>query len=167
MSSSSHPSTPPSKKQRQVAPEPQSAPPAHGTAPPAPIVPQAATKAPALKVPAPKPIPPKMPEPMPMLPKVPEPKPMMPPLSSTTVAMPQSIDAIIRYMDSIEPGAQYFERQADTRNGCSKTRKKLRAFADKHPSHPAVSFWVATDKWEPPSEFALAEIVKLLKTMIK
>ena len=53
--------------------------------------------------------------------------------------MPSSIDDIIKYMDRVEPGKHYFDKQKDSRDGCSKTRKKLRTFADKNPTHPAVS----------------------------
>ena len=81
--------------------------------------------------------------------------------------MPDSIDAIIRYMDRIEPGKGYFQKQADNRDGCSKTRKKLRSFADKNPTHPGVAFWVNTSKWAPPNQTALDACVALLKTMIK
>ena len=84
-------------------------------------------------------------------------------------AVPQamsSIDEIIRWMDHLEPGKRYFDRQKDSRDGCSKTRKKLRVHAGKHPEDPAVCFWVQTGSWRPPNAEALAAIVALLKTMI-
>lgn len=78
-----------------------------------------------------------------------------------------SIDAILRYMDRLEPGKHYFDRQKDSRGGCSKTRKKLRTFAEKNPSHQAVAHWVATSSWVPPNEGSLHAIVVLLKTLNK
>ena len=107
--------------------------------------------------------------------RVPEPK-LAPPLVSESKSlapgpverdMPDSVDAIIHYMDRIEPGKGYFQKQVDNRDGCSKTRKKLRTFADKNPTHPGVAFWVNTSKWAPPNQTALDACVVLLKTMIK
>jgi len=89
------------------------------------------------------------------------------PTQHVTGGMPDSIDAIIRYMDRIEPGKSYFRRQADSRDGCSKTRKKLRAHADKHPTDPAIAFWKQSGDWKPPDQGSLDAIVALLKTMIK
>ena len=80
--------------------------------------------------------------------------------------IPKSIDAILRYMDELEPTKKYFERQKDSRNGCSKTRKKLRKFADENPGHPAVVHYKETNKWQPPNECALHEIIGLLKQII-
>ena len=80
--------------------------------------------------------------------------------------LPTSIEGIIRYMDSIEPGQKYFRRQADSRNGCSKTRKKLRRHAKQFPDDPAVSFYVSTQKWAPPDRDSLDAIVELLKDII-
>ena len=80
--------------------------------------------------------------------------------------LPSTIDGIIRHMDRLEPGKRYFERQKDSRDGCSKTRKKLRDFANKRPDHPGVRFWVASNSWAPPDVASLEAVMSLLKTMI-
>jgi len=72
-----------------------------------------------------------------------------------------------RREQKIHPGQDYFERQADSRNGCSKTRGKLRKFAKKNPDHPAVKHWIATSKWQPPDKATLHAMMELIKTMIK
>jgi hypothetical protein len=82
-------------------------------------------------------------------------------------ALPKSIDAIIRYMDHLEPDQGYFERQADSRDGCSKTRSKLRIFANKNPNHPAVSHWKTSGSWTPPNKATLDSMIQLLKEMIR
>jgi hypothetical protein len=81
--------------------------------------------------------------------------------------MPASIDEIIRYMDHLEPGLHYFERQKDSRNACSKTRGKLRKYAHQHPDDPAVRHWVESNNWQPPDQKALNALVGLIKTLIK
>lgn len=81
--------------------------------------------------------------------------------------LPSSIDGIIRLMDKLEPDQGYFDRQADSRGGCSGTRGKLRKFARKNPGHAAVRHWVETSSWQPPNETAFRALVELLKTMIK
>jgi hypothetical protein len=80
--------------------------------------------------------------------------------------LPKSIDEIIRYMDHLEPDQGYFERQADSRDGCSKTRSKLRIFANKNPTHPAVSHWKRSGSWTPPNKATLDSMIQLLKEMI-
>jgi hypothetical protein len=80
---------------------------------------------------------------------------------------PTSITAIIQYMDVLEPGKQYFQRQQDSRGECSRTRKKLRTFARANPEHPAVKHWTRTQSWTPPDQAALGATIRLLKTMIK
>jgi hypothetical protein len=80
---------------------------------------------------------------------------------------PTSITAIIRYMDVLEPGKHYHQRQQDSRGECSRTRVKLRKFGRSHPDHPAISFWIRTGSWTPPDEAALGATIRLLKTMIK
>ena len=87
---------------------------------------------------------------------------------------PGTIDKITSQLEAgkivrkhrIEPGKGYFARQADSRGGCSKTRKKLRAHAGKYPTDPAVSFWVKTDSWEPPDKAHLDAVMALLKKLI-
>jgi hypothetical protein len=81
--------------------------------------------------------------------------------------LPKSIDAIIRFMDRIEPGNNYFKRQQDSRAGCSGTRGKLRKFARRNPSHPAVVHWVEREKWEPPDPKSLMALMELIKKMIR
>ena len=81
--------------------------------------------------------------------------------------MPSSIDEIIHYMDELEPDQDYYERQQDSRGGCSGTRGKLRKFAKKEPDHPAVNHWVETKQWEPPNAASLHALIELIKTMIK
>lgn len=80
----------------------------------------------------------------------------------------ESIDAIIRFMDKIEPEKKYFERQMDNRNGCSKIRGKLRKFARKkeNKNNDAVVFWLDTNKWHPRNTEELRAIVQLLTNMI-
>ena len=80
--------------------------------------------------------------------------------------LPKSIDDIIRYMDRLEPDQGYFERQADSRDGCSKTRRKLRIFADKNMTHPAVSHRKRSGSWTPPNKATLDSMIQLLKEMI-
>lgn len=87
--------------------------------------------------------------------------------SSIEEELPTSIDAIIRYMDTIEPGANYHRLQQDSRGGCSGTRGKLRKFARKKPEHPAVRHWIETSNWAPPNKETLNAMIDLLKTMIK
>jgi hypothetical protein len=82
-------------------------------------------------------------------------------------SIPRTLDDIIRLMDNMEPGRYYFDRQKDSRNGCSKTRKKLREYARKHEKDPAVKHWVETGKWEPPTEAALHALMDLIKTFVK
>jgi len=81
--------------------------------------------------------------------------------------MPKSITAIIHYMDELEPDEDYYRRQADNRGECSKIRKKLRKFAKKNPSHPAIKYYVETKDWQPPDEATLNALIDLIKTMIK
>jgi len=91
----------------------------------------------------------------------------------TSSVLPQSIDEVIRYMDERAPLARYYERQADSAGGCSRTRSKLRAHAKLHPNDPAVAFWVAAGggggrvvPWMPPDAHSLEALVNLLKQII-
>ncbi|CAB9514421.1 expressed unknown protein [Seminavis robusta] len=79
---------------------------------------------------------------------------------------PDSIPKVIRLMDQLEPGMNYYERQADNRGECSKIRKKLRDFAQKEPDHPGIAHWVETKKWKPPNLESLRALIELLKTKI-
>jgi len=69
-------------------------------------------------------------------------------------------------MDELEPGQEYYNRQADSRGGCSGTRGKLRKFAKKNPDHPAVRHWVETNSWRSPDAATLFCLIDLIKTMI-
>ena len=80
--------------------------------------------------------------------------------------IPPSITALVRLLDKLEPGKKYFERQADSRDECSKLRGKLRKFARANPKHPAVTHWVKTRNWEPPDRKTLAALMDLVKEMI-
>ena len=86
---------------------------------------------------------------------------------------PKSVTAIVKYMDELEPTKKYYARQKDTRNECSKTRKKMRDFARTNPTHPAVAHWVESGKvqkigdWQPPDQETLNHMIALIKTMIK
>jgi len=83
---------------------------------------------------------------------------------------PKTLDAIVHLMDEMEPevaimtGKGYFEKQADNRGGCSKTRGKLRKLARAHPDHPAVRHWMETGKWQPPNAATLRAMMDLIKT---
>ena len=81
--------------------------------------------------------------------------------------LPKTLEDIIKHMDELEPDKNYYERQADARNKCSKTQKKLRDFANKNPDHEAIRHWVDTKKWQPPDEETLTALMELIKTMIK
>jgi hypothetical protein len=87
-----------------------------------------------------------------------------------TNSLPDSIDEIIRYMDKNYPAKpgyhSYFVSQQDSREGCSKTRKKLRDYARKNPQDPAISHYVRNNKWNPPDQATLDLMVNLLKRMI-
>jgi hypothetical protein len=71
--------------------------------------------------------------------------------------MPRSIDGIIHFMDEQEPDQGYYERQQDNRGGCSGIRGKIRKYAKKNPSHPAVKHWIETKRWEPPDAVSLLD----------
>jgi hypothetical protein len=82
--------------------------------------------------------------------------------------LPGSIDKIIKLMDTLEPGQDYYERQQDNRGGCSGTRGKLRKFAKKeeNENHPATRHYLATNNWQPPDVETLLALFDLLKTKI-
>ena len=81
--------------------------------------------------------------------------------------IPATIDGIIRYMDKLEPGEYYYDRQKDRRGGCSNTRGKLRNWANLNPTNIAVMHYVETRKWQPPNEEVLLAMVNELKNLIK
>ena len=81
-------------------------------------------------------------------------------------AMPQGIDGILRWMGQ-QDGKKYLEKQADSRGGCSKTRNKLRKYAEENHGHSAVIFYQQTSKWHPRNEEELNAIVSLLKNGCK
>jgi len=78
-----------------------------------------------------------------------------------------SLAGIIRYMDRLEPGQNYYKRQQDTRGGCSGTRGKLVKYAKTYPEDPAILHWVQTKKWGPPTQEALDNLIALIKTGIQ
>ena len=80
--------------------------------------------------------------------------------------MPATLDAIIRYMDVLEPTKHYFEKHADSRNSCSQTRRKLQDFARAQPRHLAVAHWSLTGVWQPPNVQVLHAMIEILKEMI-
>lgn len=87
----------------------------------------------------------------------------------------ESITAIIRFMDEIEPGNGYFERLQDNRNEFSSTRRKLRDIAKNkdHPDSRKLSFWVKNKAkgikpvWKPPNHNILLGVIQLLKNVTK
>ena len=74
-----------------------------------------------------------------------------------------SIDAILRHMDKLEPSQGYFDRQKDSKGGCSGTRGKLRKLAKRDPSLPGIAHWEKTGKWAPPDQSTLDALIALLK----
>jgi hypothetical protein len=82
--------------------------------------------------------------------------------------LPESIDKIIKLMDTLEPGQDYYDGQQDNRGGCSGTRGKLRKFAKKeeNENHPATRHYLATNNWQPPDVETLLALFDLLKTKI-
>jgi hypothetical protein len=80
--------------------------------------------------------------------------------------MPSSIDAIIRYMDRLEPEKEYYKRQQDNRGGCSKTRRKLREYKKQNTDDIAVSWHKVGNVWCPPRLQILKALIERLKIII-
>jgi hypothetical protein len=80
--------------------------------------------------------------------------------------MPSSIDAIIRYMDRLEPEKEYYKRQQDSRSGCSKTRRRLREYKKENTNDIAVSWHKLGNVWCPPSLQILKALIERLKIII-
>ena len=80
--------------------------------------------------------------------------------------MPSSIGEIIRLMDTLQPGREYYSRQEDSRGECSKIRKKLREYAQSDAEYLGVAHWVETKDWKPPSNEALSALMQLIREMI-
>jgi hypothetical protein len=80
--------------------------------------------------------------------------------------MPSSIDAIIRYMDRLEPGKNYHKRQQDSRGGCSDTRRKLGEYKKQNTDDIAVSWHKVGNLWCPPNQESLNALIELLKVII-
>ncbi len=79
-----------------------------------------------------------------------------------------SITAIIKFMDKIEPGQNYYKKQQDKRGECSNMRGKLRAYAKKKENDGdiAVAHWQRTSNWAPPNHEALVALIDLIKDMV-
>lgn len=85
---------------------------------------------------------------------------------------PKSIDSIIKLMDKLEPGYNFYDRQVDGRGGCAIMRGKLRKHATKVKKEQrkdiAVQHWIDTKDWCPPNKDALLAIIfRIKKSMPK
>ena len=82
--------------------------------------------------------------------------------------IPATITDVIKLMDKLQPGHNYYERQQDSNKECGKTRGKLRAYARKQENATdlAVSHWVQTKSWKPPNRASLSALMCLIRSMI-
>mmetsp|Transcript_52823 Transcript_52823/g.128064 ORF Transcript_52823/g.128064 Transcript_52823/m.128064 type:complete len:444 (+) Transcript_52823:589-1920(+) len=79
---------------------------------------------------------------------------------------PASIEELCRFIDAhVHPG--FLEKQQDNRQGCSRTRGKLRKFANKFPTHKGTKHWIETKSWKPPTSEAFVALVLLTLELYK
>ena len=81
-------------------------------------------------------------------------------------SMPSSISGVIRLMDVLHPGQNYYARQKDGRGECSKMRGKLRKYAKSNEKKLGVVHWVETKNWKPPNDEALSALMIIMRGMI-
>ncbi|KAL9190424.1 hypothetical protein ACHAXT_007635 [Thalassiosira profunda] len=77
-------------------------------------------------------------------------------------SMPSSIREVVRLMDKLEPGREYYLRQEDCRGECSKLRGKLRKLR----GDLGVAHWTETGNWKPPNKEALSALMLLIRKTI-